>query len=137
KTTIEADNSQAMLAAHNVKALMDSMDGRVIHQTIVIGTSHPGSGATGFALGGMLDADRALPHAQHGAALRGWSWVGENGPELIRAPGAHVLPHTASVAATRGGASGAVYHIQRLTVVANDPQQFNAKMRSYTAGLDR
>lgn len=70
--------------------------------------------------------------ARHGRVLGGnYTLVGEDGPELLaggRGAGGMVIPASATRAKMRGQSGGIT--IQNMTVIANDPMQFQQQLRS-------
>ena len=137
---IDVNAEDAKLQADHIKNQLDAIDGRTSYASVIITGYYtgPNVGYTmpGGKLGGVIPEGNRIGHAQHGAAMRGWSWVGEAGPELIHAPGARVLPHTASVAATQGKGGTSIV-VQHMSVYANDPEQFLDAMRAYTYAGER
>jgi hypothetical protein len=144
KSYIEVDSTQAANNAAYIKQQLDALNGRTSYASVVIQSYYTGPGV-GFTtgeqkLGGIIPSPREIGRAQHGAALTGYSWVGEGGPELIYAPGARVLPHTASVMSNKGRAADAQpAFINRgtMNIYPRDFDDFWNKMRAYQFGVNR
>jgi hypothetical protein len=84
----------------NVNAALGGVNGRTVHVGVDMTT------ATGGAGGGQRTNPRGFAGGTAGAAP-GWSWVGEEGPELVHMQGGEtVVPHGQSVQMTRGYARG-------------------------------
>lgn len=81
-----------------------------------------------IAIPGAPDIDLPndpIPHLARGTASwpGGWSWVGEEGPELVNVPrGAQVVPAGASASMARGG--GAVIHVEHMHVTPHNYSEF-------------
>jgi hypothetical protein len=129
-STVNVDTTAATNNINYINRQLDELNGRTSYATVVIQSYYTGKGVgytTGEALGGLIPSPREVKRAQHGAALTGWSWVGEAGPELIYAPGARVLPHTASVASTKGARATYSFPNATFNIAANDPTEFARK----------
>lgn len=70
------------------------------------------------------------------SARRGWAWVGERGPELVRFRGGEqVLPHPASMAAAGGG--GMVVNVTVNGYVGSEAQLARELNRILSSGVQR
>lgn len=95
-TTVEAPGlSGVYTSTRNLRAEMDNLDGRTV--TTYVGVQTTGSAAIQRNANGT---ESATP---------GWSWVGEEGPELIKLRGGEKIRSAQDSARMVGG--GATYHI--------------------------
>jgi hypothetical protein len=85
----------------------------------------------GFGGSGPGGIPGGTGHATGGIAQKGWSWIGERGPELVNfGSPSRVLTHHDSIAAMSGGGSGVTVN---LTVQALDPKSVSPSMRQQWA----
>lgn len=77
-----------------------------------------------------------IPHLARGTDRwpGGWSWVGEQGPELVNVPrGAQVVPAGESAAmAAGGGGGGALIHVEHQTVMPHNYSEFVRQQQTDT-----
>lgn len=91
------DEAQRKLA--DIRFNADQLNGKIISMAVVVN-------GQGVPQGGDAYSGYARPHARGGVA-EGWSWVGEEGPELIHVGSpSRVLPADESRAVAMGGGSG-------------------------------
>lgn len=106
KIQAEIDGLKQALAA--AQAQIDNMHGKTVYITEYFqmgGGNYSGSSAGRFAHGGIIGG------AATGGPRGGLTWVGEQGPELVRLPGGStVIPagQSASMAAAAGGGGGSM-----------------------------
>lgn len=75
-----------------------------------------------------------IPHLARGTTNwpGGWSWVGEEGPELVNVPrGAQVVPAAQSAAMVAGG-NGALMHVEHMHVQPHNYSEFTRQMEADT-----
>jgi len=68
-----------------------------------------------------------IPHLARGTDSwpGGWSWVGEEGPELVNVPrGAQVVPAGRSAAMAAAPASGAGMHVEKMVIMPHNYSEF-------------
>jgi hypothetical protein len=112
---------------------INAIDGRVanayvnVYRTGISIGNPDGPGIEQLQHGGVVGA-------QHGRLLgRGYTLVGEAGPELLLGgQGAMVVP--ASATRARRGDGAPMYKDCTFTIVANDPEDFDRQMRSRAVG---
>jgi hypothetical protein len=106
KVQAEIDDLKRNLAAAQDR--IDAMHGKIVYITEYYqmgGGSYSGASAGRFAHGGIIGG------AATGGPRGGLTWVGEQGPELVRLPGGStVIPagQSATMAAQSGGGGGSV-----------------------------
>jgi hypothetical protein len=92
----------------NVNRSLAGVQGRTVNVNVGFGGTAPGHKVLGQLAGGTS------------GAAPGWSWVGEEGPELVHMQGGEtVVPHGQSMQMTRGYAAGVgvVPHLPSMTAI--------------------
>ena len=141
RTRIELDRAaEAGAELQTILDILNAIDGRTVN--FVINASGNGVAlgnpngpsidpGEGYAIGGMI------PAAAHGRMLgRGYTLVGEGGPELlVGGRGGMVVPASATRAMRRTNAD--VMNIGTVNVYTNDPRQFGSALREQAIGASR
>lgn len=124
RTQVILDTDPALGSLYNFLGLIPSS---VTIPMYVSGTD------IGSFLGGGRQLGGIIPGARHGRVMgNGYTLVGEDGPELIaggRGAGGMVIPAGATRAKMRDKGGNGIT-IQNMTIIANDPMQFQQQLRS-------
>ncbi len=92
----------------NVNRALSGVQGRTVNVAVAFGGVSPGHKVIGQLAGGTS------------GAVPGWSWIGEEGPELVHMQGGEtVVPHGQSMRMTRGyaGGVGVVPHLPSMAAI--------------------
>lgn len=109
RTEIQVSRGAAMAAIAAVQSAINNLHGKTV--TVRVTATGAGAGLLGGFLGqahgGIVGAARGIGRAATGGPRTGWTWVGEQGPELAQLPpGTQVKSHGDSMRMGAGGGGG-------------------------------